>query len=194
MGGISIAGDFETVYICGVILIHIIYLTMKSTDELIARAYDSYLDRVIAYVNSRINDLETSRDIAQEVFVRLLEYSQLIYESAIENFVYTITRNLVNDHLRRYYVRREYDRYVRDYIPTSEDVVERQVIAREIVSLEQSLVDEMPRQRAAVYRLKRYEELSAKEIAEQLGMSVRTVENHYYLGMKHIKEKLAACM
>lgn len=167
---------------------------MESPNELIARAYESYHDRVVAYVNLRINNLETSRDIAQEVFVRLLEYSQLIYEKAIENFIYTITRNLVNDYLRRYYVRREYDRYIRDYLPQSEDNIERQVIAREIADIELQLVEDMPRQRATVYRLKRYEELSAKEIAEQLGMSVRTVENHYYLGMKHIKEKLAACM
>ena len=78
---------------------------MKSTDELIAQAYETYRDRVAGYINYRINDEEAARDLTQEVFLRMLEYSQLIYEEAMENFIFTIARNKVNDYLRHYYVR-----------------------------------------------------------------------------------------
>lgn len=167
---------------------------MKSTDELIARAYETYRDRVTGYINCRINNEETSRDLTQEVFMRLLEYSQLIYESAIENFIYTIARNIVNDYLRRYYVRREFDRYMHDYATVEDAGAESGVIARDLERIELQLVESLPRQRAAVYRLKRYEELSAKEIAERLGMSVRTVENHFYIGLKQVREVMAQCI
>lgn len=164
---------------------------MNRTDELIARAYETYRDRVNGYISCRINNDETARDLTQEVFVRLLEYSQLIYESAIENFIYTIARNIVNDYLRRYYVRREFDRYMRDYASDRDDSVEQGVIARDLEQYEAAFVAALPRQRAAVYRLKRYDELSAKEIALQLNMSVRTVENHFYMGLKQVREEMA---
>lgn len=167
---------------------------MKSTNELIARAYETYRDRVTGYINCRINNEETSRDLTQEVFMRLLEYSQLIYENAIENFIYTIARNIVNDYLRRFYVRREYDRYIQDYATVEDDSLEHNVIARDLERIELELVETLPRQRAAVYRLKRYEELSAKEIAEKLGMSVRTVENHFYIGLKQVRQVMAECI
>lgn len=167
---------------------------MKPTDALIARAYETYRDRVTHYICSRINDEETARDLTQEVFMRLLEYSQLIYESAIENFIYTIARNLINDHLRRYYVRREYDRYVQDYAVVADNSVEDTIAYRDLASLERKCVESLTAQRATIYRLKRFEELSAKEISDQLGLSIRTVENHYYVGLKHVRNIMAQCI
>lgn len=167
---------------------------MKSSHELIAQAYETYCDRLTGFFQCRINDEETSRDLTQEVFMRLLEYSQYIYESQLENFIYTIARNLVNDYLRRYYVRREYDRYYQDYMPVADNSMEHAIVAGDLERLEAEFVDTLPRQRAAVYRLKRYEEMSAKDIAARLGMSVRTVENHYYMGLKQVRQVMAECI
>lgn len=164
---------------------------MKSTNELIARAYENYRDRVNAYISVRVNDEETSRDLTQDVFMRLLDYSQVIYENAIESFIFTIARNIVNDHLRRHYVRQEFDRYMQDYAPVADVSLENSIVWRDLAALELKTVETFPRMRAAVYRLKRYEELPAKEIAQKLGVSVRTVENHYYAGLKQMRETLA---
>ncbi|MBD5366810.1 MAG: sigma-70 family RNA polymerase sigma factor [Muribaculaceae bacterium] len=167
---------------------------MKSTDELIAQAYENYRDRVVSYINYRINDEEAARDLTQEVFLRMLEYSQLIYEEAMENFIFTIARNKVNDYLRHYYVRSEFDRYMHDYAPVSEDSTEQTVTCRDLERIEKKCIESLPTQRARVYMLKRYEEMSAKEISERLGMSVRTVENHYYMGVRQVRQAFAACI
>ena len=164
---------------------------MIPTNELIARAYATYRDRVNAYIGFRVNDEETARDLTQDVFVRMLDYSQVIYENAIESFIFTIARNIVNDYLRRQYVRQEFDRYMHDYAPVADSSVEHGIIYRDLAALERSVVESLPRMRAAVYRLKRFDELPAKEIAERLGVSVRTVENHYYAGLKQMRESLA---
>lgn len=167
---------------------------MKSTNELIARAYETYRDRVAGYISYRINDEEAARDLTQEVFLRMLEYSQLIYEEAMENFIFTIARNKVNDYLRHHYVRNEFDRYMHDYAPVAEDTTEQIVAYRELECIEQKCIASLPAQRAKVYMLKRYDDLSAKEISERLGMSVRTVENHYYMGLRQVRSAIAACI
>lgn len=167
---------------------------MKSTDELISKAYEMYWERIVNFCASRINDDEAARDLTQDLFLRLLEYSQYIYESQLENFMFTIARNLVNDYLRRHYVRREYDRYYQDYVSVVDNSVEHGIIARDIARVEEDCVSSLPRQRAAVYRLKRYEDMSSKDIAEQLGMAVRTVENHYYMGLRQVRSQLAECI
>lgn len=91
---------------------------MNST-QLITEAYEDYRDKVVRYITYKISDEEAARDLAQEVFLRLLEYSQLLYKNAMENFVFTIARNLVNDYLRRHYVKQEFDRYMMDYAPSA---------------------------------------------------------------------------
>ena len=81
-----------------------------------------------------------------------------------------------------------------DYAPVAEETTEQTVTYRDLELIEKKCIDALPAQRAKVYRLKRFEELSAKEISERLGMSVRTVENHYYMGVRQVRQAVAACI
>lgn len=166
---------------------------MNST-QLITEAYEDYRDKVVRYISYKISDEEAARDLAQEVFLRLLEYSQLLYKNAMENFVFTIARNLVNDYLRRHYVKQEFDRYMMDYAPSATDESLSGLIADDIADMERRILQQMPRQRAIIYSLRRYEEKSAQEIADMLGLSRRTVENHLYIGTHYMRETLRRCI
>lgn len=48
----------------------------------------------------------------------------------------------------------------------------------------------MPEQMREVFLLSRFSGKTSAEIAEQLNLSVRTVENHIYRGMKYLREEL----
>ncbi|MCC8036158.1 MAG: LuxR C-terminal-related transcriptional regulator [Rikenellaceae bacterium] len=48
----------------------------------------------------------------------------------------------------------------------------------------------MPEQRKIIFRLSRYEGRTNMEIAEALGLSVRTVERHIYLALADLKKVL----
>ena len=51
-------------------------------------------------------------------------------------------------------------------------------------------VDRMPEQRRRVFSLSRYEELSNKEIAERLNISVKTVEKHIGSALAKLRLRL----
>lgn len=51
-------------------------------------------------------------------------------------------------------------------------------------------VDRMPEQRRRVFSLSRYEELSNKEIAERLNLSVKTVERHMTAALSQLRRLL----
>ena len=56
--------------------------------------------------------------------------------------------------------------------------------------LQQKLKEEvsrLPAQQQKIFKLSRYDRLSVKEIAEKLGISDRTVENHIHLALKALK-------
>ena len=49
------------------------------------------------------------------------------------------------------------------------------------------IIKGMPPQRQRIFMMSRYRNMSAKEIADSLGLSVRTVERHIYLALKDLK-------
>jgi RNA polymerase sigma-70 factor (ECF subfamily) len=164
------------------------------TVKQIENAYERYYEKLVRYISYRINNCEEARDLAQDVFTRILERSSFIYEEAAERLLFTVARNLVNDYLRHHYCKQEVDRYMMDYTPTSDTTTENQIYASELADLEQAYLAEMPQQRRTVYMMRRFEEKSAKEISEELNISRRTVENHLYIGVNRMRDYLRACI
>lgn len=171
---------------------------MKSDFEkqigLIEEAYTSYRDGVFRFILCRINDPDEAEDLTQDVYVRLMEYQQMLTEATLQNFVFTIARNLVNDHLRRYYKWQEISTYLYDMLPTQSNEMESRIVARDLAREEHLRVLRMPKQRATIYSLCRYEEQGADEIADRLNLSKRTVENHLRLGRKEMRQYMALCI
>ncbi len=163
---------------------------MKNCDsrtEFFARTYTAYSSRVLGYIASRINSAEDAENLAQDVWVRLLEYDKSIAEDSILPLLYKISVNLVNDYLRRIYRGREAaDEYRNSYCEADWSSVSA-IVARDIESLEQSRVECLPQQRRIIYVMSRYEDHSVDDIANALSLSRRTVENHLRMGRSDIR-------
>lgn len=52
-------------------------------------------------------------------------------------------------------------------------------------------IESLPPKCREVFRLSYIEDLSNREIGEQLGISPRTVENHMYAALKQLRRKLS---
>ena len=65
------------------------------------------------------------------------------------------------------------------------------LVLQELQDKIDEVINEMPEKCRAVFVLSRFEELKYKEIAEQLGISIKTVENHMSKALKIIRVGLA---
>ena len=61
---------------------------------------------------------------------------------------------------------------------------------RETYSRVLRIVSEMPPQRQQVFKMSRFQSKSAQEIADTMGLSVRTVEKHLELALKDLRQSL----
>lgn len=167
--------------------------TMTST-QLIADAYADYHRSVFLYICYKINSKEEAEDLSQDVFLRLMDYKQMLRSETVKYFLFTIARNLVTDYLRRYYRRQEMTSYMYDTVERSSNETESQILADDLLSLEKSRMSFLPVRRRKVYVMSRFHNKSVQEIASELSLSFRTVENHLFTGRKKIREFIQQCI
>lgn len=170
--------------------------TFNYSDRLITETYQEMRLHVFFYIKKiigcfRAEDLE---DLTQDVFLRLLEYRQLLNDETIHSFVFTIARNLAIDSLRRHYKTDEVTSYIYANSTNSTNEVENQLIADDLADYEKQQLKLFAPQRRIIYTLSRYEGKSIDEIADEMELSPRTVENHLRLGRRDMREIFKQCI
>ena len=168
--------------------------TAYTSDNIITRSYEEYHQVILNYITYRIAHRYEAEDLTQDVFVRLMDYKQMLRPDTVKYFLFTIARNLVTDYIRRYYKKQEIDSYLYDVTVTSSNDTEEKILADDLASIERRQLTIFPEQRRVVYILSRYEDKTSTEIAEELHLSRRTVENHLFLGRREMREFFKKCI
>lgn len=166
---------------------------MTST-ELITKSYTDYHHSVYLYIYYKINSKEEAEDLSQDVFLRLMNYKQLLCSETVKHFIYTIARNLVTDYLRRYYKKQDITSYMYDHAERSSNETESQIMAQDLLNCEKSRIDLLPTQRRKIYTMSRFQEKSSLDISLELNLSHRTVENHLFISRKEVREYMKQCI
>ncbi|WP_342990736.1 MULTISPECIES: sigma-70 family RNA polymerase sigma factor [Bacteroides] len=156
--------------------------------------YNEYRDSIQAYIACRIPHKYDAEDLTQDVFIRLLDYRQLINRDTVKSFLYTIARNIITDLLRRYYKKEEITSYIYDTVCTSTNETEDGIITKELFSLLKTRISQLPPQRQQVYKMKYDQFLSSEEIACRMQLSKKTVENHLQLARKDVKDYVTSML
>ena len=64
----------------------------------------------------------------------------------------------------------------------------------DLMTMERTRLAAMPEQRRLIYTLNRFENKTSPEIANELNLSCRTVENHLFLGRREMREFFRNCI
>lgn len=168
--------------------------TPMTTTQLIAESYTDYHHSVYLYIYYKINNKEEAEDLSQDVFLRLMDYNQMLRSETVKYFIFTIARNLVTDYLRRYYRKQEVTSYFYDNVERSSNETESRIIANDLLNLERFRMALLPVRRRKVYVMSRFHNKSVQEIASKLDLSFRTVENHLFMGRKEVREFMQQCI
>lgn len=169
---------------------------MKSTDskQLIAETYLTQFDKLVGYISKKVNDRLDAEDIAQDAFMRILNYDREIIPENIQNLLFTIANNLVNDYLRHLYIKNDVHANIVQTADWYNEDTENKVVAKDLALLERKKLDSMPGQRRIIYIMRMHEGKTSQEIADRLGISKRTAENHFHLGITQMREYFRACV
>lgn len=151
--------------------------------------FREYSGRLYRFAFGYLKSKEASEELVQDVFTKIWEKrSDLKEELSFKSFLFTIASNLIRKHFRS---KAQMFEYIKTRIIDDSDMQTSQKITCD--SLDQyitDLVDHLPERRKEIFIKSRFEGLSIKEIAEELKISHKTVENQLTDALKFIRTNL----
>lgn len=167
--------------------------TLKS--DLIESSYKDFRHSLYIYICKAVENDDEAEDMVQDVFLKLIEYNDMLRQDTVRYFIFTIAKNLILDYHRKRSVVNDYNSYYSySYNESTVDDTSSNTIVKDILRMERKLVSELPRQRRKVYELVRYEEKTVSDISSEMSLSIKTIENHLLLGRKYVRECLSKCI
>jgi len=151
--------------------------------------YNEYSGKLYRFAFGYLKSEEEAEELIQEVFTIIWEKrAELKKELSFESFLFTIAFNIIKKHFRT-------SSYLSKYFDAKSssdlDLHTSQKISYD--SLYQYIIElanRLPERRKEIFMKSRLEELSIKEIAEQMKISHKTVENQLTEALKFIRTNL----
>ena len=146
--------------------------------------------KVKAFAWKILHSEEDAEDIAQDIFVKLWDNPE-IWENkeTWDSYIYTMARNQIYNFLKHQSVELNYqEKLSQENSPSYEFDMYDKLYAKELQPLIKLTLDNMPEQRRKVFSMSRQRGMSNQEIADNLQLSVRTVERHIYLALQELKK------
>lgn len=170
-----------------------IALKIKAGDE---RAFElvfrSYYTGMCGYAGKYIPDLDEAEEIVQEVFFNYWNKKSILeITGSLEAYLYRAVRNACLNHLKHLQVRSQYVLAQTKPLREEEASLSDEVVVLELQEKIATCVEQLPPERQKIFRLSREEGLKYREIADQLGLSVKTVETQMGKALKFLRENLA---
>lgn len=151
--------------------------------------YDIYHKKIGVFCLNNGLSMEDAQEVVQDVFVKLwTSRYEINLNKNFESYLFTIAKHLIIDKFRKL-VRDRAARKYQIYTLHPVNTTENEVLYNDLQEKVKEIIDSLPEMRKLVFYMSRVKELSNKEIALELGISIRTVENHISIALKLFYEK-----
>lgn len=161
----------------------------KATFELL---FKSNFKGLCYFAQKYVKDIETSKEIVQDAFISLWEKRETIdLSKPVKSYLTTIIYNKSLNYLRDH---KKFDRDILGFenlLHENTPDADSRIITTEITQRINDAIAELPEKCREVFLLSRHENLKYQEIADQMQISVKTVETQMSKALQHMRIRLA---
>lgn len=159
------------------------------TQEEFKACFDKYFDTIRNYVFYKSGDEALATDIAQEVFMKVWEKQLDVSTDAVKGLLYKMASDSYVSQIRKNVVA---DNYLKSIdMDVEENSPEEQVYYNELKDKYEKALSDLNEGQREVFLMSRMEQLSYREIAERLSLSVKAIEKRMSSALAVLKERLA---
>jgi RNA polymerase sigma-70 factor (family 1) len=162
----------------------------ENNDELaFAELYNRYFRLLFNYTFSKLNDRFAAQEIVQELFVTIWQQRHRTTVQCCRSYLFSSVKNLIISHYRKEYTRRFHYNQWEIQSDDSIELTDQQILTSDLQHRYEKGLHLLPPKCKEVFLLSRKGH-SNREIARQLEISEKTVEQHMTKALRVLKEYL----
>lgn len=154
--------------------------------------FNRYRGALLRHIGRLTASREDAADLMQETYLRVMDRIHVSeFDAEARGYLFRTATNLARDHYRRQRFRTcsSLDDSPEEFLRASDPTPEQACVAHQVTVTMRDALRQMPAEERAVYLLARSSDLGYTEIAEHLGLSLRTVERRMAAAMAFISNR-----
>lgn len=133
-----------------------------------------------------------AEEIVQGMFMKFWEKRALLnIQSSLKAYLYKCIYHDCLNHLKHEKIKFKHQEYTQHSIPHNAEPASASVEMTELENHLSMAMNDLPEQCRTIFQMSRFEELKYREIAAQLGLSLKTVENQMGKALRILRLKLS---
>lgn len=152
--------------------------------------FRTYYPAAVLFAQKFVSDPNAAKDIAQQVFSKIYEKKDEIkIETSFKAYLFRSIRNTAFTYLKKEKTHLRHSEAafsLKETATQDNDPLEYEELVNKITAL----IEGLPPRCQLIFKMNRFEGKKNKEIAEELGLSIRTVEAQISAALKTLRNKL----
>jgi RNA polymerase sigma-70 factor (ECF subfamily) len=164
---------------------------MPTGEAAFERLFKMHFRGLHAYAITILKDEAMAEEIVQNVFFKVWEKRELLeIETSPKAYLYKAVYHDCLNYLKHKKVKSAHAMHVVRHASDKIENTSGKVLMRELKEKIQAAMNELPEQCRTIFQMSRFEGLKYQEIADEMGLSVKTVENQMGKALKLMRVKL----
>ncbi|HMP99911.1 MAG TPA: RNA polymerase sigma-70 factor [Cyclobacteriaceae bacterium] len=160
----------------------------KTAFEMVFR---TYYNTLCNYAYGFVSDQDEAEEVVQSTFINFWEKrNDINIQHSLKAYLYRSVRNTCLNIIKHEKVKNKHQEYAMTYSSLASESTAQAVMKNELEQKIAEAMTKLPEQCRLVFSLSRFEDLKYQEIATQLGISVKTVENQMGKALRIMREQL----
>ena len=161
----------------------LLYLLSQNDKAAFTELYNRYWQKLYAIAYNRLKETQTAEDIVHDVMAGLWSSREKINIELLENYLATATKYAVLGKLRKKERERQFQNSLHQ-TPVFELQIEEKLHYKKILEVIKTEVELLPERCRLIFKCSREEGKPVKQIARELNISPKTVENQLTKAIK----------
>jgi RNA polymerase sigma-70 factor (ECF subfamily) len=153
--------------------------------------FKTHYNALHAYAQVILKDEDVAEEIVQGMFLKFWEKRASLNIQSIKAYLYKCVYNDSLNYIKQEKTKSKYQDFTLHTMNTEHEPASLKVELSELQQHLREALNHLPEQCRTIFQMSRFEELKYREIADHLGLSIKTVENQMGKALRILRLKLA---